>query len=128
MLTFDAAVASLLTGSGTRSFVLLGTSKVANLGAKSIYAPLARSFAIEKPQNQAAVDALIIDIKRKGGAETTVVQRMNDLLATFQGRTVVLACTDFPTVPMTAPVKTRLIDPTDALAAAMIKRIRLMPR
>jgi aspartate racemase len=68
-----------------------------------------------------AVHELILDIKRDGGAAPSHRSRLAALAADFRATHLMLACTELPLVATPVAGKD-LIDPTDLLAAALVRR------
>lgn len=124
-ITFNQAVDARLRDFGTDSFVLLGAAGITSLGPRSIYASLASAYRITVPEDQASVDQLIRDIKLLGASESSVVTRMQTLIDTYIGCTIVLACTDFPLVPISAPAGSTIVDATEALASFAIQKLTI---
>ena len=73
-------------------------------------------FHLVEPER---VDALIHDIKLKKVNDKDLAQRLEALVAEGGSLPVVLACTDFPTVPANFATQTT-IDATRALATSLI--------
>jgi aspartate racemase len=121
LVTFDQGVDWKLRELHVSEFTILGISGVASLGPSSIYAPLAARYRIRQPKDQRAVDLLIGDIKRLGADDATVIARMDEILSDHSAAPVLLACTDFPLVPVSVRPGAIVIDATEALAGYAVQ-------
>lgn len=119
-ISFDQAIDSALSQRDIKSFFLLGASVIMGLTEHSIYAPLKLRYDIRTPTNWDAVDALIADIKISGGKASDLPKRLEQFIAEAQPLPVVLACTDFPLVPVDLS-HYGVIDATDALAMRLVR-------
>lgn len=120
---FDVAVDDALSDLQLDTFFLLGASTIMSLENDSIYFSLKNKYSIKTPKNWAAVDALISDIKLTGGKDPNLVPRLESFVSESNNLPVVLACTDFPLVPI-SPRGTVTIDATEVLALSLARRAK----
>lgn len=81
-------------------FALLSISKVIEGGAFSPYRRTLRDYKLEIP-NPVKMDALVAHIKKKGGDDLHSVEMFTDILRSLKARSIILACTDLPLLPLT---------------------------
>jgi aspartate racemase len=115
------AVRDWATANAVESVGLLGARPVATLTQWSPYAALTAQVQIETPPDVDALHRLIVDIKADGGAAASLRDRFTQLAAAFESRHLLLACTELPLVA-TAVEGKELIDPTELLAAELVRR------
>jgi aspartate racemase len=120
-ITFDKAVDAELESLDAREFFLAGSSEVMSLSHHSIYASLKNKYRIQTPEDWPMVDQLIADIKLSGGKEASLPARLERLISDAGSLPVVLACTDFPLVPV-ASSNHIVIDATLTLASLLVER------
>ena len=121
LVTPDAAVAAWAAGADIDAVGLLGARPVATLTEWSPYASLAAVLRVETPPDVEALHELIVDIKVDGGEAPSLRERFVALASAFESRHLLLACTELPLVAVAVPGK-ELVDPTDLLSAALVRR------
>ncbi|MFT5200780.1 MAG: aspartate racemase [Candidatus Aldehydirespiratoraceae bacterium] len=120
LVTPQAAVGEWCHQHDVTSIGLLGARPVTRLDAWSPYTAAQTRLTVEPPPDIDALHQLILDIKRDGGVAAHQA-RFATLAAAFSADHLVLACTELPLVSTRVPGKT-LLDPTDLLAAALVRR------
>jgi len=120
LLSFQSVLAGVLAAN-PGGVALLGAEPVMALGPWSAYHDLAGRYPIETPADHAALHALIYDIKRLGGDHPDLPGRFGQVLEPLRAKTVVLACTELPLVPMPDSPR-NLVDLTDLVANALVTR------
>jgi aspartate racemase len=81
---------------------------------------LSEFLSIEVPTDPKVVHALVMDIKRLGGTNQSVVSRFQKLVNSLNSETVILACTDLPLVKTAFEDRT-LINCTELIADSLIE-------
>lgn len=121
LITPQEAVSSWCHANVVSTVGLLGARPVGSLGEWSPYRDLQHDLEIEVASDPEAIHELILDIKRDGGAAPSHRSRLAALAADFRATHLMLACTELPLVATPVAGKD-LIDPTDLLAAALVRR------
>jgi aspartate racemase len=121
LVTPPDAVRAWAAAHEVESIGLLGARPVATLTEWSPYAPWTAELRIETPPDVDALHRLIVDIKADGGAAASLRDRFTQLAGAFDSRHLLLACTELPIVA-TAVEGKHLVDPTDLLAAELVRR------
>jgi aspartate racemase len=81
---------------------------------------LSEFLRIEVPSDPKGVHELVMDIKRLGGQDQSVVSRFRELVNSLNSETVILACTDLPLVK-TRFEDRKLINCTELIADSLIE-------
>ena len=116
-VSFSDTVVRFVQDKRIARVALLGARPVTDLGTWSHYRTLAEHVAIELPEPAQAeqLHRLIYDVKTYGGNGEDIRRRFKDILEALESDTVLLACTELPLIPVTAPGK-QIVDVTDLVA------------
>ena len=122
LVSFADTVAEFVKGRGIERVALLGARPVTDLGHWSHYRLLADHVAVElpKPAQAEQLHQLIYDVKTHGGNGGDIPRRFRDILDTLESRTVLLACTELPLIPL-APSQQQIVDVTDLVARKLAR-------
>lgn len=120
-VSFQAVVGDWIKASGIRKLGLLAAAPVTEMGEWSAYRDLSRLVEIEVPDDRAALQDLIYDVKRLGSADPGLRPRFAKIIEEMQADTLLLACTELPLIADFSTSKT-LVDVTDLVADALVAR------
>jgi aspartate racemase len=127
LLSFGAALRQRLRADGVDRVALLAAQPVLALDRWSHYRSLADDVALERPSPAAtaALQALIYEVKARGGGHPDIARRFAEIVAGLESEVVLLACTELPLIPPPASPK-RLLDVTQVVADELA-RLALAP-
>ncbi len=127
LVSFADVVLDFVRTNRIERVALLGARPVTDLGAWSHYRKLAGQVDVElpKPAQAEQLHRLIYDVKTFGGDPPEIRQRLRTILDALESRTVLLACTELPLIPLDAEDE-RVVDVT-ALVAQQLARLANQP-
>jgi len=114
-------VTEYLLDQNLSSAALLGAAPVTEMDSWSAYARLSEEFDVEVPADTSALHQIIYDVKRYGGDHPEVVERFVELVSSLRSRTILLACTELPLIPISVADKD-LVDVTRLLARKLVRK------
>ena len=116
-VSFADAVVEFVREQRIERVALLGARPVTDLGPWSHYRLLAEHVAIElpKPAQAEQVHRLIYDVKTYGGNVDDIRHRFRAIIDALESRTVLLACTELPLIPL-EPGSKQVVDVTELVA------------
>lgn len=116
-VSFADVVTAFVKEHRVERIALLGARPVTDLGPWSHYRALADQVVVElpKPALAAQLHQLIYDVKTHGGNDEGIRRRFGEILRGLESRTVLLACTELPLIPIDAGNR-RVVDVTDLVA------------
>ncbi len=121
LISVADVVTEYLDDHGHSSVALLGAAPVTKLDRWSAYARLSDHFEIEVPTDTGALHQIIYDVKQYGGDHRDVDSRFSDLVSGLKSKTILLACTELPLVPVTVSGK-EFVDVTRLLARKLVHK------
>lgn len=122
LVSFADTAQEYLESEGIERVALLGARPVTDLGPWSHYRKLAERITIElpRPEQAAQLHRLIYDIKTCGADVPEIHQRFQAILDALESKTVLLACTELPLIPLGTDRK-RVVDVTGLVAEKLAR-------
>ena len=121
LISVGDVVREYLQNEGLRSIALLGAAPVTRMDRWSAYTKLSDYFHVEIPEDTTTLHQIIYDVKRFGGTHPDIVESFAGLVAGLDSKTILLACTELPLIPLDAKGKV-LVDVTRLLARKLVRR------
>ena len=121
-VSFADAVTGFVKENRIERVALLGARPVTDLGPWSHYRTLAEHVGIELPKPALAeqLHQLIYDVKTRGGNDDGIRRRFAEILSGLESRTVLLACTELPLIPMDVGNR-QVVDVTELVAQKLAR-------